>query len=272
MVTSKQVEANRKNGARSTGPKTPAGKAASSGNSRKTGLLSRELILPGESREEFDALFDQLILEHKPVGVLEISLLERVAVAMWRQRRMVRAERAQIWKAQLSQTVEVQRKMVPDSHLPDHELALRYLESEPWVSHIDEFEKECRLFHLAIDFTFDRFRDTHPLLARVYYEPDPSMVDQGPQTIGGVYGDKKDANGIIQQQAMWLRAITQHREGLSIRDLMKEVNAIPPAAENLSRYQAALDNEWYKAMRAFREAQSYRLKTIEQVNPAKDRD
>jgi hypothetical protein len=53
---------------------------------------------------------------------------------------------------------------------------------------------------------------------------------------------------------------------------MKEVNAIPPAAENLSRYQAALDNEWYKAMRAFREAQSYRLKTIEQVNPAKDRD
>ncbi|MCC6136593.1 MAG: hypothetical protein IT491_14705 [Gammaproteobacteria bacterium] len=40
----------------------------------------------------------------------------------------------------------------------------------------------------------------------------------------------------------------------------------------ISRYQASLDNEWYKSMRAFREAQSYRLKTIEQVNPAKDRD
>jgi len=63
MVTPKQVAANRKNGARSTGPKTPAGKAASSRNSLKTGLLSRELILAGESREEFDALFDQLILE-----------------------------------------------------------------------------------------------------------------------------------------------------------------------------------------------------------------
>jgi hypothetical protein len=272
MATKKQVEANRKNGALGTGPKTSAGKMASSRNSLKTGLLSRELILPGESREEFDALFDQLILEHKPVGVLEISLLERVAVAMWRQRRLVRAERAQIWKAQLSQTVEEKRKEVPDSHLPDQELALRYLESEPWVSHIDAFEKECRLLHLAKDFTFDRFRDTYPLLAKVYPEPESSTFDKGPQTIGSVYGDNKSDVGIIQKQAMWLQAITQHRKSLSIGEVMKEVNAIPPAAENLSRYQAALDNEWYKAMRAFREAQSYRLKTIEQVNPAKDRD
>ncbi len=236
----------------------------------KSGLLSRELILPGESREEFDALFDQLILEHKPVGVLEISLLERVAVAMWRQRRLVRAERAQIWKAQLSQTVEEERKRIPDSHLYDHDLFIRYLRSEPLASHIDTLENECRLLHLARDFTFDRFRNTYPLLARFYPEPEPNMFDRGPQTLGGVYGDEKNGNELTKEQAMWLSAITCHREGLFVSEAMKEANAIPPAAENLSRYQAALDNEWYKAIRAFREAQSYRLKTIEQVNPAKD--
>lgn len=66
----------------------------------KSGLLSRELILPGENREEFDALLDQLVQEHKPLGVVETSLLERVAIAMWRQRRLVRAERARIWTQQ----------------------------------------------------------------------------------------------------------------------------------------------------------------------------
>jgi hypothetical protein len=270
MATEKQIEANKKNAAGSPGPTTPEGKAASSKNAMKTGLLSRELILPGESREEFDALFDQLTLEHKSVGVLETTLLERVAVAMWRQRRMVRAERAQILKAQLSQTVEAERKKIPDSHLPGHELLLRYLRSEPLVSHIDALEKECRLLHLARDFTFDRFRNTYPLLARFYPEPESGMFDRGPRTLGNTYGDQKNGDELTKMQEEWLSAIVRHREWFSVNAALKEANAIPPAAENISRYQAALDNEWYKAVRAFREAQNYRLKTIEQVNPAKD--
>jgi hypothetical protein len=39
----------------------------------------------------------------------------------------------------------------------------------------------------------------------------------------------------------------------------------PSNSESLARYQAALDNEWYKAMRAFREARQYRLRTLESV-------
>jgi hypothetical protein len=272
MVTRRQVDANRKNWARGTGPKTLAGKMASSRSSFKAVLLNRELILPGESREDFDALFDQLILEHKPIGVLKISLLERVAVTMRRQRRLVGAERAQIWKSQLSQTIEAKQRMAPDDDLPDQELALRYLESEPWVSHIDDFEKECKRFHLAKDFRFDRFRDHYPLLAMVYAEPESSKLYKGTQAIGGALGDECGRDRLVQQQAMWLQAIAQHRESSSIGNVMRDFNAIPPAAENLSRYQAALDNEWYKAMRAFREARSYRLKTIEQVNSAKNQD
>jgi len=41
--------------------------------------------------------------------------------------------------------------------------------------------------------------------------------------------------------------------------------SISTDTEKLPRYQAALDNEWYKAMRAFREARQYRLRTLESV-------
>ena len=37
--------------------------------------------------------------------------------------------------------------------------------------------------------------------------------------------------------------------------------------EILSRYQTTLDNQLYKALRALREAQEWRLKTIEPVPP-----
>jgi hypothetical protein len=41
--------------------------------------------------------------------------------------------------------------------------------------------------------------------------------------------------------------------------------SIPADTDKLPRYQAALDNEWYKAMRAFREARQYRLRTLDSV-------
>jgi hypothetical protein len=64
---------------RSTGPKKPEGKAVSSKNALKTGLLSRELILPGESREEFDALLEELDDMYRPHGPVERFLVQRIA-------------------------------------------------------------------------------------------------------------------------------------------------------------------------------------------------
>jgi len=46
-------EANRRNSLRSTGPKTPGGKARAAKNATRHGLLSREVLLPDESREDF---------------------------------------------------------------------------------------------------------------------------------------------------------------------------------------------------------------------------
>ena len=53
MATKKQIAANRKNAKKSTGPKTAKGKARSSRNALKHGLLSRQVVLADEDGEAF---------------------------------------------------------------------------------------------------------------------------------------------------------------------------------------------------------------------------
>jgi hypothetical protein len=48
MTTTKRMAANRRNAQKSTGPKTPEGKAVVRLNAMKHGLLSREVLLPDE--------------------------------------------------------------------------------------------------------------------------------------------------------------------------------------------------------------------------------
>ena len=86
-TSSRRTQANHQNALKSTGPRTKEGKAASSVNAVQHGILSRHLILPGESREEFDVLLLQLMTEQQPVGTLEQALVERMAVPLWRRTR-----------------------------------------------------------------------------------------------------------------------------------------------------------------------------------------
>src|SRR5205807_417954 len=49
MATIKQIEANRRNALKSTGPKTPGGKAAVRLNALRHGLRAHAVVLPGEN-------------------------------------------------------------------------------------------------------------------------------------------------------------------------------------------------------------------------------
>ncbi len=97
MKTSdKQIAANRKNAAKSTGPVTDAGKQIASRNALKHGLLAREVIITdGEGAEdtaEFEALLADFQAHYDPQGPMEAILVEKIAVAHWRLRRAHRHE------------------------------------------------------------------------------------------------------------------------------------------------------------------------------------
>ena len=57
--------------------------------------------------------------------------------------------------------------------------------------------------------------------------------------------------------------IARIRQGNSLAGLQADSLSVPEAKDALSRYQSALDNELYKALRALREAQSSRRRQLE---------
>ena len=68
MPSSAQLNANQQNAQKSTGPRSDAGKAASSQNARTHGLAARQfVILPGQ-QEEFDAFSGELRVDLRPVS------------------------------------------------------------------------------------------------------------------------------------------------------------------------------------------------------------
>ena len=92
MTSDKKAQANRRNALKSTGPKTSEGKAAVRLNALKHGLLSREVLLPGEDEAALTELGVRLRDELQPLGELETLLVDRIITAYWRLRRLGRVE------------------------------------------------------------------------------------------------------------------------------------------------------------------------------------
>ncbi len=87
MRTPAQIEASRRNGAQSRGPVTPQGKAVSSLNATRHGLLARSVLLGGEDPALFRSLLEDLVRRYRPADNVELGYVEQIAAASWRLRR-----------------------------------------------------------------------------------------------------------------------------------------------------------------------------------------
>ena len=94
MASQKQIEANRRNALKSTGPKTDEGKAAVSMNALRYGLRARSILIPGENPEEYDRLCASLEAEWRPRNTTERLLLEQMVTAQWKLARLEVGERS----------------------------------------------------------------------------------------------------------------------------------------------------------------------------------
>ena len=93
MISERQQDANRRNAAKSHGPKTPEGRAAVRRNALKHGFTAAEIVLPTVEEqidfEQFRAAFEE---EHQPVGPTEEVLVEDIVIARWRLSRIRKME------------------------------------------------------------------------------------------------------------------------------------------------------------------------------------
>ena len=94
MTTPKQLASNRRNAARSTGPKTAVGRARSSKTLSVMGPIRQCPCCRAWNAEDWEAYRAGIIESLAPVGGLEEALADRVAVCSWRLDRAVRYETA----------------------------------------------------------------------------------------------------------------------------------------------------------------------------------
>ena len=83
---------NRANAKLSTGPRSSAGKQASSRNATKHGLASGQLIIPGEDPAAFGALLADLLSDHQPADSTEELLVNTMAQSYWLSQRALRLQ------------------------------------------------------------------------------------------------------------------------------------------------------------------------------------
>ena len=89
-TSEKQKAANQRNSKKSTGPRTAEGKGNSKYNAYKHGMTARSVLLPGEKAEDLAAHQQHLIDSFQPRHAVELAIVERMALDIWRADRAER--------------------------------------------------------------------------------------------------------------------------------------------------------------------------------------
>ncbi|MCP4569710.1 MAG: hypothetical protein GY841_19190 [FCB group bacterium] len=134
-MSEKKLAANRQNAQKSTGPKTPEGKQIVSQNGVKHGLYTQALILNAPALKDdpaaYESLIASLIEDLQPEGIFENFLVRKIANCLWRSRRAIDAENAQIERqlknidSDVASDFEFRRSFHPEEDDPTPEEIIR---------------------------------------------------------------------------------------------------------------------------------------------------
>jgi hypothetical protein len=102
MATAAQIAANRRNALKSTGPRTPEGKAASKFNALQHGVDAASIVIPGEDPAAYDALAADYRRKFHPQSAVEQFHVDTLIRSDWQKRRLQRVE-AKFYRALLDE-------------------------------------------------------------------------------------------------------------------------------------------------------------------------
>ena len=166
MATQNQIDANRRNSQKSTGPRSAEGKAASRFNALKSGIDAQAQVIPGENSDDLEALAANYHQQFQPATPLECSLVDSLIHAEWQLRRLRRVE-AQLWKNEIA----------------DAERSFNGLkEDAPLGQAFDRGRESFTRLQRRIDATERSFHRTLTQLQRLRASADPEPLGPDPET------------------------------------------------------------------------------------------
>ena len=266
-----RIEANRRNAQKSTGPKSKAGKEKSKMNALKHGLVAQATMIPvGEAKEndtEFTELLDRVMAEFEPQGFIEEILAERIAICYWRLRRAAYAEVGEIRKS-----LDTSKGEADDQDITRFLAAKSKCEQkiEDEIAVEDRFD-ELKCTVAGLEFLIALLSDarhefenrgkmctgTHEKLT-MYLDYDVRKYLEAvlEETIGYKAGEPKPE----YDETPLYHAVVTDLEALSAKKLLLEENrrlqheidvirsAIPLDVNRITRYEAAIERQLYKAL------------------------
>jgi len=172
MSSQPQIEANRRNSKKSTGPRTAAGKLASSRNAVKTGIYSEAEVIRDENPAELAGLAAGYHARFLPEGPAERCLVDILVHSEWMLRRFRRAE-AQLWEKNIEDSSDI---IEPDQF--DLGRAVNYNEGRVYGRLQRRIDSTQRNYHRALN-DLNRLQANRPV-------PQPVPAVQPAAAIGFV--------------------------------------------------------------------------------------
>jgi hypothetical protein len=173
MASKAQLDANRRNSQKSTGPRSEAGKAASSQNSTRSGVYANSLLIYGEDPAELDALAREYLDTCRPVGPRERAVVDALLHADWLLRRMRRVE-TEGWNS----AEYYLRKAKGDEYDEDYTVVNVYARIE---DRLDRIQRRIttleRLYHRRLA-ELERLQSRRPSASAPNPEPIPAAVPE----------------------------------------------------------------------------------------------
>lgn len=262
-----KIKANRQNAKRSTGPISIQGKLKVSQNAITHGIFAASPLLPNENAEEFKNLCQGIAEVYPAVDAIAAGLVERIILAIWRQKRLRIAEAA---KLQISMTPEIMAEEISDAlRLPyNRRLNAENISKEQedtfsyWTKVLDEYAKininaaPAKLVELSTQapMVYAHLKNDALKSVSTYavFMKDPAQI------IASLEKTKKYAEDFVTSNSIKHTAYT-------IAEQMKLAKLIPDSknVDFLSKYQVQLDTDFYRAVDAYKKHLAWRAENLE---------
>ncbi len=139
-TSQKQIDANRRNAEKSTGPKSEEGKARVALNALRHGLTGQVTLMTPEDREEHELHLNEYLAMYKPANFVERDLVFAIAGDAWRLK-LSRTHEQNLYAIGHMRNSEIAERMAPGSDPQNPQVVAAVSASKTYFDESLEFQR-----------------------------------------------------------------------------------------------------------------------------------